>query len=247
MSENLYKGPDGSALRFFERAVKNQFQSEQHGRPIFDTGLFVEVITPGSNESVPEFQVQLALSPEAGGGVKKSAYYEKYSAQIEAFKASSGEFLQQGMPLSQWPQIAVGTVETLRAVGIHTVEQLAGVSDGNLMNLGTGGRTLREQAIQYLNAQQFGVPTAQAGAQLSAAQERIAQLEAENADLRAHLAARPAQTAAPAPEVPQEAAPVTAESLSAPSGAPQPILGTDALAGLSGAAAGLAVTTPSVI
>lgn len=243
MSENLYKGPDGSALRFFEAPVKNNFQSEQAGRPIFDTGLFVQVITPGSNESVPEFQVELTLSDEAGGGTKRSAYYEKYSAQIQAYKAATGEFLQQGMPLSQWAQISIGTVETLRAVGIHTVEQLSRVSDGNLMNLGTGGRTLREQAIQYLNAQQFGIPAAQAGAQLSAAQERIAQLEAENGELRSALAAR---MAPPAPEMATEAAPVAAESFSAPLATPQPLSVADALSGLSAASAGIA-SSPSVI
>jgi hypothetical protein len=218
MENDLYRADDNTALRFFTQPVKNNFQSEQHGRAIFDTGLFVEVITPGSTESMPQFQIELQLCQEAGGGVKTNhTYYERFKAQIEAYKSKNGKYRLDGTPLSQWPNIDVGTVATLNAANIQTVDQLANVSDGNLGSLGVGGRTLREQARQFLQSRQFGVPSAQVGADIARKDERIAELEAENAMLKARVAALdPAQTAiAPAFEVPLNAAPVAAEGLGA--------------------------------
>ena len=194
-SDQLFTAGDGTALRFFYEPVKNNFQSEKAGRAVFDTSLFVEVITPGSTESIPRFEVERVYCEEAGKDaqgnrlVERSAKYAQYQPQVEAFKSQSGEHLNEGTPLTQWPNIDVGTAATLRATGIQTVEQLAAVNDGHLANLGTGGRVLREQARAFLNARQFGIPTAQMGAEVANLRGTNEQLTAQVNDLSARLQA----------------------------------------------------------
>jgi len=180
--DQIYQGPDGTALRFYTQPTKNNFQSEKHGRPIFDTSLMVEVMVPGSRESTPQFEVERVYCEEVGldkkgeRTVERSEKYTAYQVQIEAFKAQSGEGLSSGTPISQWGQVDAGTAASLRAVGIFTVEQLASVSDGNLQNVGMGGRVLREQATAFLQSRQFGVPTAAMAAENAHLKEEVERL-----------------------------------------------------------------------
>jgi len=193
-ADEIYKGPNDTALRFYYQPVKNKFQSEKHGRAIFDTALMVEVMVPGSRESTPQFEVERTFCEEAGTGpdggriVQRSHKYGEYQTQIEAFKNQSGEGLVDGTPLSQWPLVDTGTAATLKAAGVHTVEMLAEVSDSNLHKLGIGGRTLREQAKAFLSSRTFGVPSAQMGAQLANAQAEVQRLNGVVAELTARLA-----------------------------------------------------------
>lgn len=232
MQDNLYRAEDNTALRFFEREIKNNYQSEKTNSMVFDTGLFVEVITPGSANSMPEFLCETRFS-DGVTPVKRTTYYERFAKQIEAYREQNGTYNIQGTPLQQWTQIDVGTAATLRASGITTVEQLAQVSDGNLYNLGIGGRTLREKAAQWLTSREFGIPAAAAGTKISHLEEKVLSLEAENATLRAQLA----QASAPAPQIsPADAAQALGGLLgSETSGAPFDA----ALRGLAGDIAGL--------
>lgn len=192
-TDQIYQGPEGAALRFFERPTKNNFLSEKLGRPIFDTSLLVEVMTPGSRESAPEFEVERVYNMEAGknadGGplVERGPKYLPYQAMIEAYKAQNGQGLAEGTPLAQWPNIDTGTVATLKAAGIHTVEMLAGVQDTHLTNLGMGGRVLRDQAQAYINTRQFGVPSMQMTAESAKLREENARLTGEVNDLTNRL------------------------------------------------------------
>lgn len=201
-TDQIFQGPDGTALRFFERPTKNNFQSEKHGRPIFDTSLLVEVMVPGSRESTPEFEVERTYCEEAGADasgnrlVERSPKYVQYQAQVEAYKAQNGVGLASGTPISQWPNIDTGTAATLKAAGIHTVEMLAGVQDTHLPNLGIGGRVLRDQAQAYINSRQFGVPTMQMAADSAHLREENSRLQNEVNDLTTRLSSALAELGA---------------------------------------------------
>lgn len=204
-ADQLYQGPDGTALRFYSKPTKNNFHSERLGRPIFDTSLMVEVMVPGSRESTPEFEVERVYCPEVGLNAdgsrvaERTAKYDQYRAQVEAFKAQDGAQLVGGTPLVQWPQIDAGTAATLRAAGIHSVEQLAAVADSNLQHLGMGGRVLREQAQQFLSTREFGVPSAQMAAEVANLRDTVAELQGRLADLTGINAALQAQVNATPP------------------------------------------------
>lgn len=208
-TDQIYKGPDGVALRFFHQPSLNNFQTEKHGRNVFDTALMVEVMVPGMRESTPQIEVERILCAEAGTGdgpegriIKRSPKYKEYEAQVEAFKRQSGDGLIEGTPVKTWPQIDTGTSATLNAAGVHTVEQLAAVSDGNLAHLGIGGLRLREMAQNFLNTRQLGLPSAQMSSENATLRARIADLEKENSDLRTAMRAAPA---APPPVAEQPA------------------------------------------
>lgn len=188
--QQLFKGDDGNALRFYYQPLKNNFQSERAGRSVFDKVLYVDVLTPGSNESVPTFELERIYCEETGvTEPERSTKYMQYQRQIEAFKANNGEGAMDGTPITAWPQIDVAQVANLRAQNIHTVEQLAAVTDGNLTNLGMGGRVLREQAIAYLNTRQFSVPSAQMAAETANLRDENARLQNEVTDLNNRLTA----------------------------------------------------------
>lgn len=152
MEDNrMYKGPDGTALRFFYAPSKNNHASTKHGRPIYDKVLLLEVLTPGSNESMPQIEMERTFCEESGiKEVRRNAKYcEKYAEQLRNFKENNEGGALSGTPLSQWPAIDVAQAATLKAMNIHTVQQLAQVQDSHLFNLGTGARHLREMARSF--------------------------------------------------------------------------------------------------
>ncbi len=210
--DRIFKSPDGAALRFFEEPVKNNFQSEKHGRPLFDNMLYVEVITPGSNESIPRFEVERTYCPEVGKGdgpnkriVERTAYYDRFKEAVEKYKSEDAGAVVDGTPLDQWPLIDKGTAQGYKALGIWTVEMLSGISDGNLGNLGIGGQVMREQAKQWLISRQFGVPSAQLAADKANLEQEVARLtrELEARDVQiAELIKQSKAATAPAPAEP---------------------------------------------
>lgn len=199
MSEQLYKTDTNAVLRFYEEASKNNFLSERNGYPVYDTVLMVEVITPGQTATNLTVEVERVLNEAAGldedgkRKVKRSSHYNRYKSQIEAFKGDTGEHLDNGTPITSWAMVDKGTAQTLKANGIHTIEAFASVSDSALQNLGTGARTLRDQAKSWLNSRQFGVPDAQNTAELNKLREENAALKEEVASLKAALNAYKAE------------------------------------------------------
>jgi len=187
MTEGMMKGPDGTILRFFYDPAKNDVASVAEGRAIFDTVLYVDVITPGQKSSTPRFELERVWSEPSKRVLgtpalsKKSHKYEYYREQIEQFKRNEHVGDLGGTPLKYWPQIDRGLAATLMAANVYTVEQLAGLSDANLDVVGIGARELREQAISFL---------AQAGqnAPVSALTDANSNLVVENQRLTQALA-----------------------------------------------------------
>jgi hypothetical protein len=201
INEKLFKTDDGAALRFYEEAEQNNFQSERNGRPIFDQVLYVEVITPASRESAPVFICERKYAEECGiPEPERTQYYERFAKQIEAYRAGTSNVDVAGTPLSAWPRMTVAMCATAAAAGIFTIEGMAQVPDANLSKFGPGARALRDQAKAFLDAAAGNAP--------------LEALAAENANLKAEIdrltaavaalgAAPQAQEPAPAPHLPR--------------------------------------------
>lgn len=206
MTAKLFRGPDNVALRFFERPVRNNFQSEAKGHAVFDTVVFAEVMTPGQNESVPEFEIQRTyVDTEGKPQTKKSKHYARYKEAADAYLSGREGDTEGGMPIASWGLIDAGTAETFKSQNVYTVEQLAAVSDSDIQKLGMGAVRLREQAKQFLVTRQFGVPAAQMTSKVQEMEMEVNRLKAENDDLRTQLAAakatvEPTPAPTPAPE-----------------------------------------------
>ena len=130
--------------RFHVKPVKMEFASTQAGRPIFEDREFVDIIIPGDRR---------ALAHEPVNEDHRSRWPREY----EAFKVGR-ETPVEGTPLSEWPSARMNRsrVEELAYFNIRTVEQLAGVNDAQLQNLGMGSRTEREAARTFLEVARTG-------------------------------------------------------------------------------------------
>lgn len=199
-SNGLYRAADGAALRFFEQADKNNFQTERNGRPIYDTVLFVEVITPASKESSPVIELERKFCAESGiEAPMRSAQYDKYNAQIAAFRGGIESGDHRGTPLTAWPAIDVAMAATLAEARVYTVDALALVPDAQLPMLGNGGRSLRERAQQFLNAAGGNAQGEAMAAEIVALKDAVMLRDQNIAQLSALLAAaNAAAQAAPA-------------------------------------------------
>ena len=136
MADELMQ-PKGAAIpEFFTEAVKLEFKSQQEGRPIYEEREFVRILMPGDRLSAPVEPVN-------------DDHKARWPKEYAAFKAGI-EAPIEGIPLKQWPQVNTSRVKELAHFNIHTVEQMASVSDAHIQNLGMGARELRERAKLFL-------------------------------------------------------------------------------------------------
>lgn len=175
----VYKYEDGTALRFFYDTAKNNYQSEQHGRAVFDKTLKVEVLAPGSKESIPVFTcitwVTQGYDEEGTPIVKEKrneTYCERYRRQLLAFVEDSDDPEMQGTSIDGWGGLDITLVETLKEAKVYTVEALANIPDSKLQALGPGIRSLRTRAQTWLTE-------SKGGAGMSALAARVTELEEE--------------------------------------------------------------------
>jgi hypothetical protein len=189
MIDGLFQSDDGAALRFFVAPDKNNFQTERAGRPIFDEVLFVEVITPGSRESAPVFELERKHAEETGiEQPTRTPHFAKYAKQIEAFRVGGDGADMRGTPLSGWPALDVGLIASLNEGRIYTVEALANISDEKLRVIGPGGNSLRERAKAFLAAAAGNAPNEALAAENAALKQQIAEMGETLAAMQASVA-----------------------------------------------------------
>lgn len=99
-----------------------------------------------------------------------------------------------GTPISVLFPSSPAQVKNLRSVAIHTIEQLATVSDTGLTNIPMG-LTLRDKARAFLEARQGAEGFNKLQAQLDRERERSSSLELQIKDMQGQLATISAQRA----------------------------------------------------
>jgi hypothetical protein len=158
---------------------EDKHKSKAAGYPVFREQEYVKLIVPGDKQS-EYFQP----STEKDRKTYPNAY--------QAFKNRESKPVVEGMPIEQWPQVTRALAMTLRAAGIHTVEALAAVHDGNIGKVASNGQELRAKAKAFLET-----------AKNSAASQALA---AENQKLQDQLAVMQEQINALAKQKKQKAA-----------------------------------------
>lgn len=85
-----------------------------------------------------------------------------------------------GTPLGVWPAVGPEQAEALRRKDIHTVEQVAQLTDTHIMQFGIQGlRALRDQATRYINnmgAHQLEAQLAEKDQQINGLTDQVAEL-----------------------------------------------------------------------
>jgi hypothetical protein len=125
------------SVTFYTKAVQSKMKSKEAGRPIFDEKEFVRIIAPGNHKSVFDDLV----TPE---------HRVRFKERYDRFKKGLSQ-ATSGTPLEMWPQMSVSMVAELKAMEIHTVEQLAALPDANAQKI-MGYHELRRRAQTFLDA-----------------------------------------------------------------------------------------------
>ncbi len=154
------KGQDKSIVTFYTEAQIHGFKSEQAGHPVYEDVEMVSILIPGDRRTEVVERV-------------KNEHRERWPRQYEAFKKGQ-EAPAEGYPLAEWPPMTPSAVANMKVLNIRTVEQLAGVGDSALQNLGPGGFELRKKAQAWLQATKDQAPIAELEAREKRLQEELA-------------------------------------------------------------------------
>lgn len=165
------------AVEFFMDARLNKRKSDEAGRPIYDDVEKVRIRTAGDPKNVfvsPAHAPSCVRDPATN---KPLTYAELHAAPYEAFQRNI-EYRGSGTPLSEAPFVSAGKRRELEALGVMTVEALAGLEGTNLGRLGMGGRELKTKAEAWLAKASGSAETTRLVAELAAMREELDRLRA---------------------------------------------------------------------
>ena len=161
--ENLY-------AEFYIKPVKQNFASEEAGRPIFSDVVYVKIMTP--SDQLTQIDT-IAREDHKARFPRQWAYFQNKQAGVQQVV---------GTPVSEWPLITASAAEELRALKFYTVELIANANDGQLQRMGMlagmSGHSLRDKARAFLNL-------ANDSAEEAKREAEIAELKAENERIKA--------------------------------------------------------------
>lgn len=160
---------------FHKKAKKNNFKSEQEGRPIFDDVIYIKKMVPGDSLSIidrPMYESDKNEFP------LQWAHYQN---------RQSDDQMISGTPLIEWPILTTAQAEELRGLKFYTVENIANASDTQLQRIGMlagmSPHAFRDKAQLFLNK-------AKGLAEDSKREEELATLREENAKIKAETDAK---------------------------------------------------------
>lgn len=162
--ENLY-------AEFYIKPVKQNFDSEQAGRPIFKDVVYVKIMTPSDQLSQID---TIAREDHKARFPRQWAYFQNKQA---------GQQQVVGTPVGEWPQLTASAAEELRALKFYTVELIANANDSQLQKIGMiagmSPHSLRDKARAFLNLANDSAEEAKREAELQALREENEKIKAE--------------------------------------------------------------------
>jgi hypothetical protein len=161
----------GLHVEFYIDSIKQEFKSEEAGRPIHADREFVRIHIPGDRN--------YSVEREASDGDRN-----RFALEYARFKNGLKDQEQAvGTPLIQWPAMSRAMAKDFSSVNVHTVEQLASLSDTSIQSFGLGGREWVTKAKAFLEVSGNSAAAQKYAAENEELKQRIAQLEAQFAEL----------------------------------------------------------------
>jgi hypothetical protein len=164
--ENLY-------AEFYIKPVKQNFASEEAGRPIFADVVYVKIMTP--SDQLTQIDT-IAREDHKARFPRQWAYFQNKQA---------GQQQVVGTPVGEWPQLTASAAEELRALKFFTVELIANANDGQLQKIGMiagmSPHSMRDKARAFLNL-------ASDSAEEAKREAEIAELKAQNEQIKTETA-----------------------------------------------------------
>ena len=169
--DNRFAMDDKLFVVFSMKAVKNGGKSDLEGRPIYDDIPHIRIHVPGDKNSI----VEAPVTEE--DKVRFASRWEKFQKNMTQSP--------EGTPLEMWPQLSISQVYEFKALGVMTVEQLAGMSDAHAAKF-MGGNELCRRAETFLKvakdtaeAQRLATLNAELEARLLAQDEMLRKMSAK--------------------------------------------------------------------
>lgn len=161
-------GDEQLIVKFLTEPVEDEAATAASGVVSYKDVEFVHITVPGNHSVV--------IHTEANDQHKF-----RFIREYEAFQKGS-KIEVDGTPLKVWPQVSAGQVRTLASMNIHSVEQLAQVSDQHISRVNMS--TLKHKAIAWLDAQAGQASIMKHQAEKEATDRQIAELKQQLAEIK---------------------------------------------------------------
>lgn len=140
--------------KFYQKWVRNNFQSEKQGTEIGEYKDYIMIVCPGQ----PKSEMHRAVADRD----KK-----EYPSEWADYKEGRDQRLT-GTPIDILPGIDKGRADSLKALYLYSIEQLADMSDLSKQKVGMGASELQKRAKDFL---------IKGNSEISELKARIAELE----------------------------------------------------------------------
>ena len=154
-----------SIPRFHMRSVPDPEASEKAGHPMFKEVEFIEVRHPGAIHTIPCVRV-------------KQNHIDMWPDHYKAFKEGV-EVPLQGFAIEEWAPMTRSMADTMKAIGVRTVEDLANMPETTVQQYGAAIQSWRLKAQNFLeehNSEQVQINALKE--ENKTLTERLAKLEA---------------------------------------------------------------------
>lgn len=187
---------DGLLVEFYIKPILMEAESQEKGHPTYEDRVFTRIVAPGNTKTtwdhISEGVIYLydrETGEQVGYDIDENLPLEKCEPmrfpKAWARFTKKGEKVKEGWAIESWGAITRSLAETLKAMNVHTVEALAGLSDSAASNI-MGGLKYRNLAKAALDEQKL-LELA------SVEQERANRADEENKQLRDQLKGMQAQ------------------------------------------------------
>ena len=161
-------------VKFYQRAVQNNFKTALEGRPIMEMADFILIEVPGNQT--------LTIDTFAADSDK-----ERFPVQWARYQNEKTDGDIEGTLLSDWPVLNTAVAAELKHFKFYTVEQVAQASDAQLNTLGMAAGmsplTLRDKAKAFLASAKDTALVQQQADELRKRDEELAAVKAQLAEL----------------------------------------------------------------
>jgi hypothetical protein len=173
-------------VRFYKRAVQQEQETLEAGRPIYKEFDFVHICVAG--DSLTEIDTYVTNEHKRRFPIQWAAYQNRVGADDEQIV---------GTPVSEWPIVSKSQAEELRAMKFHTVESIANASDQQLQRMGMAAGmspfAFRDKARAFLNLATNAAETDKREQEIAQLKEELAKKDQETAKMKAETDAKLAQ------------------------------------------------------
>lgn len=167
-------GDEKLHVRFYTEVLPDEEASQKAGIRKFRDAVIVAIVVPGDKRNIT---IREARPDDI----------ERFAKQYKAFADNQEEF-GDGTPLKEWALITRAMAEEFKYLGFHTVEQIAGASDG-VIGKYPGMREIQNRAKIWLEAQAGAAPAERLQNELERRDAELAAMKSQMEEMAKALAA----------------------------------------------------------